>query len=210
MFRDWLRIFRRQRSAHPRAGHLPEEPARDESTGLYTNRYFDERLAAEIELAEVYEEPFSLMALGVDRIEAFRELHGDSLTRQLAALVALALRENLRLADVPTADGHDFLVLMPETSIDEAALAFRRLQTLIADSGRARPDDCFSQFTISAGAFEYDGSRPPEIVRSALWALDRARSLGGNTFHRFTAGRSDWKPAPVPFVIDQPVELRRA
>ena len=85
----------------------------------------------------------------------------------------------------------------------------------MANASRAADDEgaigrLIEAFPISAGAFEYDGSRPPEIVRSALWALDRARSLGGNTFHRFTAGRSDWKPAPVPFVIDQPVELRRA
>ena len=107
-------------------------------------------------------------------------------------------------------DGHDFLVLMPETSTDDAALTFRRLQHLVADVGASKQDECFSQFTISAGVFEYDGSRPPEIVRGVISALDRARSLGGNTFHRSTTVRSDWQPTPLPLAIDRPVELRRA
>ena len=208
MFKLWSRLI--GRTPRHSSTYPFEASIRDPRTGLFTNRHFDERLAAEIELAEVYEEPFTLLAIGVDRIDAFRELHGEPRATQTIALVADALRGHLRLADVPTADGHDFLVLMPETSTDDAALTFRRLQHLVADLGASQPDDCFSQFTISGGVFEYDGSRPPEIVRAAILALAVARSLGGNTFHRSTAERVNWQPVAFPLRIDQPVQLRRA
>ena len=188
-------------------GRLLATATRDQETGLYTQHHFDERLAAEIELAEAYQRPFSLLAIGVDRLDSFRELHGDFKALQLRGLVAQVLREYLRVADVPASDGEHFLVLMPETGMDEAAVAYRRLQRLISDRATGLSDDCFRQATLSAGLFEYDGSRPPEILRAALWALERARSLGGNNLHRFTPGWSDWRPAAPSLPSDQPAEL---
>jgi diguanylate cyclase (GGDEF)-like protein len=191
------------------AGRGRRSSAREQET-LCSHRYFDERLSAEIELAAAYERPFSLLAVGVDRYDAFREFHGDFKAAELRQLIAEVLHDNLRLADVATTDGHDFLVLMPETDVDDATLAYRRLQRLVSDRAAAQPDDCFHYVTISAGIFEHDGSRPPEIVRSALWALERAQALGGNTVHRFTPGWSDWKPAPAAVAGDQPVQLHHA
>jgi diguanylate cyclase (GGDEF)-like protein len=210
MLKLWSRLVNRGRAVRTSAGDPLDASTRDPETGLFTHRHFDERLAAEIELAEAYEEPFTLLAVGIDRYDAFRELHGDFRAAQLNALIADVLYRRMRLADVATSDGHDFLILMPETSADAAALSFRRLRHSVEDAGRAQSDESFHQFTLSAGVFEYDGSRPPEIVRAALWALERARALGGNDIQRFTPGWSDWKPAPVSFPADQPVQLRRA
>jgi two-component system cell cycle response regulator len=95
--------------------------------------------------------------------------------------VGRLLTEHTRGADIPfRVGGEEFAVICPETGLDEAAAAARRLVELIA---QARPPVNFLlNVTVSAGyaVCPVHGKRGDQIFQAADQALLRAKGDGRN------------------------------
>jgi diguanylate cyclase (GGDEF)-like protein len=156
----------------------------DGLTGLYNHKHLHETLAAEFARARRYQHPISLILSDIDHFKHYNDTHGhqagDSLLRELAALLRRAARENDLVARY---GGEEFALLLPQTAKEEAVTLAERLCRSVAgrawEGAEAMPG---GRLTLSLGvaAFPEDVQLPAELVHRADQALYRAKSLGRN------------------------------
>ena len=89
----------------------------------------------EIEVARSrrYARPLALLMIDVDGLRAVNDTRGHPAGDKLLAALAAILREGVREVDLPARYGGDeFAVLLPETTLDGAAIAAERLRVAVA------------------------------------------------------------------------------
>ena len=155
---------------------LHELAVRDPLTGLHNRRYFHETLAHEVKRAHRYDRRLALLFFDLDDFKAINEeighLGGDS----VLAEVAQRLRLVVRGADIPCRVGGDeFAVILPESSLEDTDLFFRRLQLAI----QGQPIGRIPTVQISAGMAELArDDDATSIFRRVDQALYRAKRSG--------------------------------
>ena len=136
------------------------------------------------------------MMLDLDHFKAVNDTHGHAAGDRVLVEVAQRLRDNLRAIDlVARIGGEEFLVAMPETSVEQARSAAERLRRVIEDT----PFDCTRagqgplRVTMSIGvaigpgvqgdvaAVTTPGALIEELYERADIALYSAKSAGRNT-----------------------------
>jgi len=152
----------------------------DELTGLYNRRYLEVRLEEELNRARRYSRPFSLLFLDLDDFKSVNERYGHPAGDRLLAEFGQVLRDNARAMDVVFRyGGEEFLLLLPETGLEDALEVGHRLQRQV---GR-RPflEGCLS-ITFSGGiaSFPADGTDGKRLVERADVALRAAKARGKN------------------------------
>lgn len=157
---------------------LKAQAVTDGLTGLYNRRYFEESLQREVQRAERYARPLSLLFCDVDDFKAVNDRHGhpygDTALRELARL----LEKETRASDlVCRYGGEEYALLLPETGKAGALVAAEKLRR-IAETGGAGP----ARLTLSFGVASYpeDAKTGPDLVQRADEALYRAKRAGKN------------------------------
>lgn len=107
----------------------------DGMTGLFNARHFVQRLTEEMDRAERYRHPLSLMMMDVDDFKLFNDtwghVEGDQVLIRLAECVTACLR---RTDQAFRYGGEEFVVLLPETRVREALAAAERVRALFRES----------------------------------------------------------------------------
>ncbi len=113
---------------------LKEAAYHDAVTGLRNRRYFDERLAEELDrLSRHPDRSGSLILVDVDDFKAVNDGHGHVVGDQVLCEVAVMLAQTLRLEDVCCRFGGDeFVVILPETPAAQISHVVRRVQHALA------------------------------------------------------------------------------
>jgi diguanylate cyclase (GGDEF)-like protein len=114
--------------------HLQSLATRDNLTGLYNQRYFQERLTAELNLAQRYQRQFSLLFIDLDYFKLYNDtqghLQGDRLLIDLANLFLSSFRKT----DIVCRYGGDeFAVILPETPWQKARMIAAKVKGWVAD-----------------------------------------------------------------------------
>ena len=100
----------------------------DDTTGLYNVRHLYEVLGQELERGARHNIPVSLAFLDLDRFKLVNDVHGHLVGSELLAQTGARLKELARLDDICFRYGGDeFVVLMPETDAETAAVEAKRL-----------------------------------------------------------------------------------
>lgn len=166
------------------AEHMKELSITDPLTSLYNRRYFQERLAEEIDRSERYNLKTSLCMLDIDDFKLFNDceghLAGDDLLRKLSRLTSYSLRVIDVLARI---GGDEFAVIMPQTDKDEAYFVAERICNTIKQ--KLLPEWEFypkKNITVSIGisTLPVDGNNPKKLLGNADKALYRAKMHGKN------------------------------
>jgi two-component system cell cycle response regulator len=130
------RLLRRKAQADRQRDRLQSTIAAasvDPLTGLYNLRHAEARLTALVEAARRHDQPLALLMLDVDRFKSINDTHGHPTGDSVLIAIARHLRDNLRAVDLlARVGGEEFLVAMPETSVDQARGAAERLRRIIA------------------------------------------------------------------------------
>lgn len=101
----------------------------DGLTKLYNRRYFEEKLAAELERASRLGLTTSLVLLDVDHFKKFNDTHGHLLGDQVLQGVARVLQKSTRETDlVARYGGEEFAVILPETPPEAAMEVAERIR----------------------------------------------------------------------------------
>jgi diguanylate cyclase (GGDEF)-like protein len=155
----------------------------DGLTGLYCRRYFDQRLAEEIERARRFGAGFSLLLLDLDDFklinDTFGHPAGDRVLREAAAIAASQLR-GVDLA--ARFGGEEFAYLLPRTSLADAHAVAERIREALAthsvvEGGRR----VRLSASIGVAAFSEAGSDTlADLLGRADAALYRAKAAGKN------------------------------
>jgi two-component system cell cycle response regulator len=175
---------------------------RDALTGLYNYGYFKEALHYEVEKSRRYNTPLSLVFLDIDNFKQINDtlghLKGDKIMRQVANI----LKQGIRQADLLSRYGGDeFVVLLSQTSAEQAMVVAERLRTLICQSDiNPLPHGLLVTVSIGVAGLE-PGMRTEALIKVADEAHYKAKQAGKNR----VVG-----PDPVPLPGGTVTSLRKS
>lgn len=158
--------------------------ATDHLTRTANRRAFDAALTDEWARANFTGAPISLLMIDVDFFKRFNDHYGHAQGDQCLMSVASSLVENaLRSRDlVSRYGGEEFVILLPETDVMEAAHVAQRMCDAIAALAIPHANsDVAPHVTISVGAASFisiDDRVPQDLIKAADRALYRAKANG--------------------------------
>jgi diguanylate cyclase (GGDEF)-like protein/putative nucleotidyltransferase with HDIG domain len=156
-----------------------EQAITDGLTGVKTHRFFMEALSAEWKRATRAGRPFSLLLMDLDRFKLVNDSHGHLEGDLVLQRVGHILEQNCRRSDVVARYGGDeFVVLMPETNIEQGRLLAIKLCSWIASDPLLREKNITASFGIAA--FPQHGSTPQELIQVADASMYLSKHQGGN------------------------------
>ena len=106
---------------------------RDSLTGLPNRFVFEERIGSIVEQAKRHGHPLTLAALDLDHFKAVNDTMGHLMGDQILKQVAASLNKEVRLTDMLVRMGGDeFLLVLPDTSMQDARFLAERLCLAVA------------------------------------------------------------------------------
>jgi diguanylate cyclase (GGDEF)-like protein len=153
-------------------------------TGLYNYRYFVQKFNQEIDRAERYKKPLSIVMMDVDDFKAFNDTFGHSIGDQVLVKVGEIINATLRKVDFAFRyGGEEFAILLPETDVENACLLAERLRGKIEQETIGAFGVVNSQsVTVSIGVASYpdDGTTMDEVFKQVDELMYKAKKLGKN------------------------------
>lgn len=153
---------------------LAELAITDGLTGISNHRYFQERLALEVERSGRSGLPVSLLMIDADHFKRYNDNCGHPAGDEVLRTLAQVLSEGRRRTDVVARyGGEEFALLLPDAGQEFAAKLAERL--------RLRVESCVP-ITVSIGLASYpaDAGNAEALVRAADAALYQAKRAGRN------------------------------
>jgi len=152
----------------------------DPLTGVGTRRVLDKVLAAEYARAARYNRPFSVAIVDIDNFKQINDQTGHATGDKALKNLAKIMTNTIRSADIVTRYGGDeFVLLMPETEMHNAARILERIRRQAKTISIPK----FRNVTISCGLAQWNSSiddTPEKILKRADAALYQAKSEGRN------------------------------
>jgi len=164
---------------HDQAERLAVLANTDPLTGLANRRFLLDQLEREVERAQRYRRPLSLVYIDLDGFKAVNDRHGHLFGDEVLKGAATAMRSVLRSTDqMARIGGDEFAVLMPETTLAGASNATDKLRrALSAFSGNMEPT--LSALDFCAGVSQmHEGDNSEAILSRADDAQYLAKGNG--------------------------------
>jgi diguanylate cyclase (GGDEF)-like protein len=180
MERDLLQASEALRGANQDLKRLANT---DVLTGLANRRRFMEVLEAEIDRAQRYDRPLSLLLVDLDHFKDVNDTHGhtggDEVLRAVADVLAAVCRDVDLAARI---GGEEFAILLPETDARGAEHVAERARGRIAESHHRAPSGAGFRITASAGVASLgrEVTSAEGLLQAADDALYRAKGEGRN------------------------------
>jgi diguanylate cyclase (GGDEF)-like protein len=155
----------------------------DGLTGVHNRRWLDETLHRLVGRCEQGESQLCLALLDIDHFKRFNDTHGHDAGDHVLSSVASLLSANLRPTDlVARFGGEEFVVLFPDSTIEESKEAAERVRELSEINELTAPDGAkLPPVTISIGVAPFQpGDSPAELLKAADRAMYEAKNGGRN------------------------------
>jgi diguanylate cyclase (GGDEF)-like protein len=188
----------------------------DPLTWLFNRRHFDRRLAAEADRARRSDHLLALLMIDIDGFKRLNDRYGHRAGDLVLRAVANAIREAVRVYDVPTRYGGDeFAIILPDADTESAARVGRRILEKLTKA--PLPDELVAageriSLSIGASTFPRPATEIAALVETADAAMYDAKAAGGNGLrvweHSLAVGprgamRSAHSPVDhVPYLAD--------
>ncbi len=150
----------------------------DDVTSLYNSRYLHEAIEREFERSRRYGHHFSVVFFDLDHFKQVNDRHGHLHGSRLLAEVGELIKGQLRLVDIPTRYGGDeFVLVLPQTSKDQAVHVARRLRMALNGAVFLRDEGLEVRVTASFGVASYpeDAGNKDDVLRYADEAMYRVK-----------------------------------
>ncbi len=173
-----------------------EQAITDGLTGVKTHRYLMEALSAEWKRSTRSNRSFALVLMDLDRFKFVNDYYGHLEGDVILQRVGHILEQNCRRSDVVARYGGDeFVILMPETAVDQARQLANKLRGWVASDPLLRDKNITASFGIAA--FPVHGSTPQELIQVADSSMYLSKHQGGNSVSTAEQGdsndRKSWK-----------------
>ncbi len=152
----------------------------DSLTDLHNRRHFMTLAAAEWQRFQRYQRPLSLLMFDIDHFKFINDKLGHDAGDQAIAHLAGLARQDKRPTDILARIGGDeFVMLLPETDVQQAGVVAERLRQKVAQSPAGEPG-AEMKMTVSIGVAGATLSMPgiQALLKQADDALYRAKFLG--------------------------------
>jgi diguanylate cyclase (GGDEF)-like protein/PAS domain S-box-containing protein len=158
---------------------LKEMSIKDSLTDLYNQRYFYDRLQAEIERAKRQNHPLSLLLFDVDQFKTYNDCHGhlegDNVLQTTGRIVMDCTREHVDLGF--RYGGDEFTVILPEADEAQAHAIAERIR-------QAFEGQRFDSLTVSIGLMTYrEGYSLRTFIQFTDAMMFDAKRSGGNQIY---------------------------
>jgi diguanylate cyclase (GGDEF)-like protein len=161
---------------------LKELATIDPLTGLYNRREYEILFQHEMERSKRMNSPLSVGIIDLDHFKQVNDTYGHKAGDEVLRRIATLCRENLRTMDIiGRLGGEEFIILLPETTIDRAVMVGNRLLKAFAatdiDVGTAS-----IKITATLGITQLlpDDKEIDIIIRRADDALYKGKEAGRN------------------------------
>ncbi|MCI0849628.1 MAG: GGDEF domain-containing protein [Chloroflexi bacterium] len=122
----------------------------DSLTDLYNHRYFYEQLSHEVERAQRYGRPVSVILLDLDNFKQVNDTYGHLMGDKLLALMGQVIKDQVRASDIAARYGGDeFAIILPDTPRPAAEATAEKLSRAIA-TGRTNAGSMSENLPLSA------------------------------------------------------------
>ncbi len=150
----------------------------DKLTQIYNRRKLEEIAQYEIERAKRYNIPLSFIMLDLDDFKQVNDTYGHQTGDRVLRTVSDIIMSNIRASDTAGRwGGEEFMILVPETALDNARELAEKIRNLIA----SYPFELSRPITISLGLAQLlRGDTFDSFIRRVDDALYRAKRQGKN------------------------------
>ncbi|MHB0954283.1 MAG: PleD family two-component system response regulator [Allorhizobium sp.] len=156
----------------------------DGLTGLHNRRYLDSHLKILFNRAQARGRPLSVCITDIDRFKQVNDSYGHDAGDDVLREFAARIRATVRGADLACRyGGEEFVVVMPDTSAEAAAVIAERLRGMIEDRPfilRTSPATLHVTASMGIATFAPGVDTPEQLLKQADRALYQAKSSGRN------------------------------
>ncbi|MBZ4021362.1 hypothetical protein CKO11_02655 [Rhodobacter sp. TJ_12] len=147
----------------------------DPLTGLYNRRYAMPHVARLAERSRLSGRNFAVMVLDLDRFKMVNDTYGHGAGDAVLVEVARRLSANLRQVDlVARVGGEEFLVAMPECTLEGARIVAERLCRVMEERPFELPDGTTIALTVSIGLALGGGPAATTTIDQVIHQADHA------------------------------------
>ena len=156
----------------------------DGLTGIYNKRFYTKTIEKEIVRSQRCDHDLSLLIMDIDNFKHYNDTNGhpagDTLLKELAELI----KETVRVTDIVCRyGGEEFIVILPETSKEDAAVVAEKIVSKVNQHPFAyaenQPLGCIS-VSMGLATFPADGDDEVSLLENADSALYQAKTSGKN------------------------------
>ena len=158
---------------------LYELATKDGLTKLYIYRHFYTLLENEIRRCSRYKHKMSLLMLDIDNFKRVNDTYGHLVGDQILRELSNEISQTVRKIDIPARyGGEEFIVILPETTKEDAVIIAERLRTNISKIQVKAKEDVMISPTTSIGVCQYpmDGEDAKTLINSADTALYHSKN----------------------------------
>lgn len=163
---------------------LKELVNKDELTGLYNHRYFQDYLQNNLEDAQKQNKQVSLLFMDIDYFKNYNDINGhqsgDLLLKQIGKILKDSIRENDVVARY---GGEEFAAILPNTDEENAIEIGEKIRSAIQNTEFVGQENQPNKnITISIGVSSYPtrAISKHQLINTADDALYRAKSFNKN------------------------------
>src|SRR5437868_6531401 len=171
---------------------LQQQSITDGLTGVKTRRFFWEGLNSEWKRASRSGRPFSVVLMDLDKFKEVNDSLGHLEGDLVLARVGRLLEQRCRQSNVVARYGGDeFIILMPETGVDQAQILAERLRLWVANDPMLNEHHITGSFGVAS--FPVHGFSAEDIIRVADAGMYVSKHAGGNrvsTAEEFSEGEN--------------------
>ncbi len=162
--------------------HNMKMAIKDPLTNCYNRYYFDMHLKNIMKECSAKGKELSLMMIDVDHFKKVNDSFGHHVGDECLKQIQRRIGENIRAVDLLARfGGEEFVVLLPETKINEAQVIAERIRSIIAEKSFDFLDSCKVNQTISIGVAQMScGDSTNQLIENADKCLYRAKNSGRN------------------------------
>lgn len=161
----------------------------DHLTGIHNRRYANDKMVAELQRSQRYQQPFSLLLIDIDHFKKLNDQFGHDAGDAALIQVAQLLQRQCREVDtVARWGGEEFLVLCPETALNQAFKLADLLRQRIMELSDGLP----CQVTASFGVTSYvEGQSMAAMLKAADKALYMAKEHRNCVKYEIPSGKAN-------------------
>lgn len=173
---EWVGAGREVTRRKLREQRLEKRATLDQLTEALNRWAFEELLDDEIEKANRHDTPFSLVLFDADHFKSVNDKYGHDVGDEVLQKLADTVDQFVRRTDsLARWGGEEFVILLPDTGLDEGKWLAERLRRRVAAARVPGP----GHVTVSIGVAQYAVGEPKEAVLKRVdEALYRAKESG--------------------------------